>query len=216
MVRLGVLVSGRGSNLQAIINGIDEGRLDAVISVVISDNETATAIERCKKHGVPFEVVSRKAFNSKELFEKAMADILLERGCELVVLAGFMRVLSGTFLSTFPERVINIHPSLIPAFRGLRAQKQAVDFGVCFSGCTVHIVEEEVDYGPIIVQAVVPVSPDDSEEALSTRILSFEHRILPQAIQWFSEGRIAVYDRRVIVSGAKYGTLPVNPELEKF
>ena len=127
-----------------------------------------------------------------------------------------MRILSPVFLREFPNRVINIHPSLIPAFQGLNAQRQAIEFGVKFSGCTVHIVDESVDAGPVIVQAVVPVLPDDTEETLSERILKWEHKILPQAVQWFSEGRIEVIGRKVIVKNARYGELPVNPALEIF
>lgn len=216
MLRLGVLVSGRGSNLQAIIDRIEEGKLKAKVVLVISDNPAAYAIERCKKHGVPYRVVRRDSFPSKREFEEEMARLLKEEGVELVVLAGFMRILSVNFLRHFKGRVINIHPSLIPAFQGLHAQRQAVEFGVKFSGCTVHIVDESVDAGPVIVQAVVPLLPEDTEETLSERILKLEHRILPQAVQWFAEGRVEVNGRKVLVRGAKYGTLPVNPELEMF
>ncbi|RLJ71613.1 phosphoribosylglycinamide formyltransferase-1 [Hydrogenivirga caldilitoris] len=216
MLRIGVLVSGRGSNLQAIIDSIEEGKLNASIELVISDNPKALALERCKKHNLKSEIVERKNFSSKEDFEKAIASKLKDKGVELVVLAGFMRILSNTFLSHFPNRVINIHPSLIPAFQGLNAQRQAIEFGAKFSGCTVHVVDESVDGGPVIVQAVVPVLPEDNEETLSRRILSYEHRVLPQAIQWFSEGRVSMKGRLLVIEGAKYGSLPVNPELEKF
>ena len=216
MLNIGVLVSGRGSNLQAIINGIEEGKIDARINLVISDNPDAYALKRCAKHGIPYRVVERKSFSSKKDFEEEMVRILKGEGVELVVLAGFMRILSGSFLAHFPQKVINIHPSLIPAFQGLQAQKKALEFGVKLSGCTVHIVDESVDGGPVIVQAVVPLLPDDTEEMVSERILGFEHRILPQTVQWFAEGRVKVIGRKVLVEGAKYGTLPVNPELEKF
>lgn len=216
MLRIGVLVSGRGSNLQAIIDSIEEGKLNASIELVISDNPKALALERCKRHNLESEIVERKNFSSKEDFEKAIASKLKDKGVELVVLAGFMRILSSTFLSHFPNRVINIHPSLIPAFQGLNAQRQAIEFGAKFSGCTVHVVDESVDGGPVIVQAVVPILPEDNEETLSRRILSYEHRVLPQAIQWFSEGRVSMKGRLLVIEGAKYGSLPVNPELEKF
>ncbi len=216
MLKIGVLVSGRGSNLQALIDNIERGTLRASIELVVSDNPKAYAIERCKKHGVRCEVIRRKEYPTKEDFEEAIARSLQSKGVELVVLAGFMRILSKRFLSYFPDRVINIHPSLIPAFQGLHAQKQAVDFGAKFSGCTVHIVDESVDAGPIIIQAVVPVLPEDDEDSLSERILKFEHRILPQSVQWFAEGRVKVQGRRVLIEGAKYGELPVNPALEKF
>ncbi len=216
MLNIGVLVSGRGSNLQAIIDGIEKGRIDARIKLVISDNPDAFAIERCKNHNIPYRIVERRNFPSKVAFEEEMANLLREENVELVVLAGFMRILSKSFLRHFPDRVINIHPSLIPAFQGLHAQRQAVEFGAKFSGCTVHIVDESVDGGPVIVQAVVPLLPEDTEESLSERILKFEHRVLPQTVQWFAEGRVKVEGRKVLVEGAKYGTLPVNPELEKF
>ncbi len=214
MLKVGVLVSGRGSNLQALIDGVESGRLAAEIALVVSDNPSAYALERCRRHRIPSEILLRKGFRSREEFEERLADLL--EGVDLVVLAGFMRLLSPAFLQRFPDRVINIHPSLIPAFQGLSAQKRAVEFGVKFSGCTVHIVDESVDGGPVIVQAVVPVYPEDTEESLSERILSYEHRVLPQTVQWFAEGRIHLEGRRVTVKGARYGTLPVNPELEVF
>ena len=127
-----------------------------------------------------------------------------------------MRILSGTFIEPFRNRIINIHPSLIPAFQGLHAQRQAVEFGAMFSGCTVHIVDESVDAGPVVVQAVVPILQGEDEDSLASRILSFEHKILPQAVQWFAEGRVEVKGRKVLIKDAKYGTLPVNPQLEIF
>ncbi len=215
-MNIGVLVSGRGSNLQAIIDAVQTGKLDVNIGLVISDNPTAQAIKRCENYSLPYKVVRRKDFESKEAFEEAMVRELKDRDVELVVLAGFMRVLSPVFISAFRDRIINIHPSLIPAFQGLRAQKQALDYGALITGCSVHFVNEELDNGPVIVQACVPVMPQDTEESLSERILRFEHRILPQAIKWISEGRVLVEGRRVWVKGAKYGTLPVNPSLEDF
>lgn len=215
-MNLGVLVSGRGSNLQAIINAIESGKLKANISLVVSDRETAYALERCRRHGVPHVVIKRKDFKSKEEFERKIIERLKDAGVELVVLAGFMRVLSPDFIKAFPMRIINIHPSLIPAFQGLNAQRQALEYGAKITGCSVHFVNEELDNGPVIVQACVPVLPEDTEESLSERILSYEHRILPQAIKWIIEGRIKVEGRKVVVEGAKYGTLPVNPSLEEF
>ncbi len=216
MVRIGVLVSGRGSNLQAIINAIKEGRLEADLRVVISDNPDAYALKRCEREGIKSKVIPRSGFKSRQEFEESLSSTLKGEEVELVVLAGFMRILKSAFLSHFPEKVINIHPSLIPSFQGLNAQKRAVEFGVKVSGCTVHIVDSSVDGGPVIAQAVVPVLPEDDEESLSERILSYEHRILPQVIQWFSEGRVRVEGRRVLIEGANYGSLPVNPALEKF
>lgn len=215
-MKVGVLVSGRGSNLQALIDAMEQGKLGASIVFVISDREDALALKRCENHRIPYAVVRRKDFKDKVEFEKRMVDLLRERGVELVVLAGFMRVLSSVFLSAFPNRVINIHPSLIPAFQGVRAQKQAVEYGVLISGCSVHFVTEELDNGPVIIQACVPLLPHDDEESLSQRILSYEHRVLPQAVRWIAEGRVKLEGRRVRVEGAKYGTLPVNPQLEHF
>ncbi|WPM32769.1 phosphoribosylglycinamide formyltransferase [Hydrogenobacter sp. T-2] len=215
-MNLGVLVSGRGSNLQAIIDAIEAGKLNDSISMVISDKEGVRAVDRCLKHGIPYRVIKRKDFRSKEEFEKALVEALKEAEVDLVVLAGFMRILSATFLGHFPMKVINIHPSLIPAFQGMHAQRQALDYGVKITGCTVHFVTEELDNGPVIAQACVPVFPEDTEESLSERILHHEHRILPQVIRWISEGRVRVEGRRVVVEGARYGTLPFNPELEDF
>jgi len=215
-MKLGVLVSGRGSNLQAIIDAIKSGKLRDEIAIVISDREKAYALERCKAHGIPYKVIKRKDFNSVESFEEEIISSLREREVELVVLAGFMRILSPHFIRSFPNRIINIHPSLTPAFVGKNAQRQAIEFGSKITGCTVHFVSEDLDSGPVIIQACVSVLPDDTEESLSMRILSYEHRILPQAISWVSQGRVKVEGRKVIVEGATYGTLPVNPQLEDF
>ncbi|MCS6999052.1 MAG: phosphoribosylglycinamide formyltransferase [Aquificaceae bacterium] len=215
-MNLGILVSGRGSNLQAIIEAIQKGILRNRIALVISDKEGAQAIERCEKYRLAHRVIKREDFKKKEDFELALAGALREAGVELVVLAGFMRVLSPLFLQSFPMKVINIHPSLTPAFRGLRAQGQALEYGARITGCTVHFVTEELDNGPVIAQACVPVLPEDSEETLSQRILEHEHRILPQVIKWISEGRLRVEGRKVWVEGARYGTLPFNPDLEDF
>ncbi len=215
-MKVGVLVSGRGSNLQALINAYNEGKIKGEIALVISDNPQAYAIERCKRHGIEHAVVERREFKSKLEFERRMVELLKEKGVGLVVLAGFMRVLSGEFLKVFPMRVINIHPSLIPAFQGLHAQRQALEYGAKLTGCTVHFVSEELDNGPVIVQACVPVLPQDTEESLSQRILELEHKILPQVVKWISEGRVEVEGRRVVVKGATYGTIPVNPQLEDF
>ncbi len=215
-MRIGVLVSGRGSNLQAIIDNIEKGKLKVEIPLVISDNPEAKALERCKRHGVPYRVIERKTFKSKREFEERMVIELEDNGIDLVVLAGFMRILSPYFISKFPLRIINIHPSILPSFKGLDAQGQAIKYGVLFSGCTVHFVDETVDGGPIIAQAVVPVFPGESSDSLAKRILNYEHRILPQVIQWISEGRVYVKGREVKVKGATYGTIPFNPDLEQF
>ncbi|MBI4488413.1 MAG: phosphoribosylglycinamide formyltransferase [Deltaproteobacteria bacterium] len=198
-VPLGVLISGSGTNLQAIIDAVEEKRLDALVRVVISNREDAFGLARARRHNIPTEVVDHRKFVTREAYDQALIDILKARQVELVVLAGFMRLLSPLFVKTFSNRIMNIHPALLPAFPGLHVQKKALDHGVRFSGCTVHFVNEECDQGPIIIQAVVPVFPDDTEESLSARILGEEHRIYPRAIQLYSEGRLHVVGRKVLV-----------------
>lgn len=200
-VPLGVLISGGGTNLQAIIDAIEAKRLDAAIRVVISNRENAPGLERAKKHRIPTEVLDHKKFASRESYDEALVAVLRERGVELVVLAGFMRLLSPVLIKAYSNRIMNIHPALLPAFPGLHGQKQAVDYGVRFAGCTVHFVNEECDQGPIIIQAAVPAYPDDTEESLSARILKQEHLIYPRAIQLYSEGRLRVAGRKVFIDG---------------
>ena len=200
-VPLGVLISGSGTNLQAIIDAIEEKRLDAVIKVVISSREDALGLARARQRHIPTAVLDHRKFPDREAYDRALAEILQSKGVELVILAGFMRLLSPLFVKTFSNRIMNIHPSLLPSFPGLHGQKQAADYGVRFAGCTVHFVNEECDQGPIIIQAVVPVFPDDTEESLSARILKQEHRIYPRAIQLYSEGRLSVLGRKVLVDG---------------
>ncbi|NLT95640.1 MAG: phosphoribosylglycinamide formyltransferase [Clostridia bacterium] len=196
--RLAVLASGRGSNLQALINAIKERKLEAEIAVVISDNPCAQALSRAKEHGIPAFTAERKDFQTRELFEQFILDKVREYKCDLVCLAGFMRILSPYFINNSPVKIINIHPSLLPAFPGLHAQKQALDYGVKYSGCTVHFVDEGTDSGPIILQAVVPVYDADTEETLAERILNEEHRIYPEAVKLVLEGKVEVRGRRVV------------------
>ncbi|GAB6183926.1 phosphoribosylglycinamide formyltransferase [Thermodesulfovibrio hydrogeniphilus] len=214
MLKIGVLASGRGSNFQAIIDEIEAGRLPAKIEILIVDNPNAYAIERAKKHGIPHLYVNPKDFLSKEAFYEKIRDELLAKGVELVVLAGFMRIVKKPLLDAFPNRIMNIHPALLPSFPGLHGQKQAVDYGVRISGCTVHFVDEGVDTGPIIIQAAVPVHPDDTEDSLSERILRLEHKIFPEAIRLFAEGRLQVEGRKVKIKDYR---LPekffTNPEI---
>jgi phosphoribosylglycinamide formyltransferase-1 len=200
-VPIGVLISGSGTNLQAIINAIEAQRLDARIEVVLSNRADAYGLVRAKKHGIPVEVVDHKAFPSREAFDQAVVDILRARDVELAVLAGFMRLLSPVFVGAYSNRIMNVHPALLPAFPGLHVQQKAVEHGVRFSGCTVHFVNEACDEGPVIMQAVVPVFPDDTAEALAARILEQEHRIYPRAIQLYSEGRLRIEGRKVWVDG---------------
>ena len=199
--RIGVLASGRGSNLQAIIDAIDSGELDVELSVVISDVPDAKALERARRAGIAalyIDPEKKKGRLSAEA-ERRIIDELRKRGVHLVALAGFMRILSPEFVNAFRMRIVNIHPSLLPSFPGLHVQKKALDYGVKFSGCTVHFVDEGVDTGPIIIQAVVPVMDDDTEESLSARILREEHTIYPEAIRLISADRLRVDGRRVTV-----------------
>jgi len=202
-LNIGVLISGRGSNLQAIIDGIEQGKVAAKISLVVSNNPDAYGLERARKHGIPAVVVDHRMYSTRQEFETVVIERLNEKGVELVVLAGFMRVLTEHFLKAFPLRVINIHPALLPSFPGVGVQAKAVDYGVRFSGCTVHFVNEGVDTGPIIAQAVVPVYPTDTGEILADRILKMEHQIYPNVIHWIAERRVRVEGRRVFVEGAK-------------
>ncbi len=197
---LGVLVSGRGSNLQAILDAILAERLKAKIGVVISDNPNALALKRVAGFDITTTVIERKKFADKGSFEQAIAAELQLHHVELVVLAGFMRILSSDFIGRFPGRIMNIHPALLPAFPGLEAQAQAVRYGVKVSGCTVHFVDEGVDTGPIILQEAVPVLDGDDEHALAERILHVEHRLYPRAIGMFCEGRLRIEGRKVIIT----------------
>lgn len=200
-LKVGVLASGRGSNFQSIIDAIREDRLKARVCLLITDNPEAFAIERARKHGIEHLVLNPKEFLSREAFYIAAAEALKKQGVGLVVLAGFMRIVGKPLIDAFPNRIMNIHPALLPSFTGLHAQKQAIDYGVKISGCTVHFVDEGMDTGPVIIQAAVPVYHTDTEESLSERILKLEHRIYPEAIRLFSEGRLKVEGRRVKISG---------------
>lgn len=201
ILNLGVLASGRGSNLQAIIDEIESGRLKAVIKVLIVDNPEAYAIERAKRHSIEYLYINPKEFPSRDDFFIKITDELKARDVELVILAGFMRIVRKPLIDAFPYRIMNIHPALLPSFPGLHGQRQAVEYGVRISGCTVHFVDEGMDTGPIIIQAAVPVSPDDTEETLSERILRLEHKIFPKAIRLYSEGRLKVHGRKVMIEG---------------
>jgi phosphoribosylglycinamide formyltransferase-1 len=196
-IPIGILVSGSGSNLQSLIDHIEQGALDAEIRLVISNNPHAFALERCRKHGIPAVVVDHCEFPSREHFDCRMIELLQDAGVELVVMAGFMRILSPELFRAFPLRIMNIHPALLPAFPGTQVQQKAIDYGVKYSGCTVHFADAGVDTGPIILQAVVPVYDDDNAESLASRILKEEHRIYPQAVQYYAEGRIILEGRRV-------------------
>ena len=199
MINIGVLASGRGTNLQAIIEAIKEGKIEGRISIVISDNRDAFAFKRAKQNNIEIEYVNFKSFKNREDFDKEIIKILKEKKIDLVVLAGYMRILSPYFIRAYQNKIMNIHPALLPSFPGLHAQRQAIEHGVKISGCTVHFVEEGVDSGPIILQKAVEVSNDDTEESLVEKILKEEHHIFPQAIQLFSESRLMIKGKRVFI-----------------
>jgi len=181
-LKLGVMASGRGSNFLAVQREIESGDLDAEIALLVSDRAKAPALDIAAEHGVPATAFPYDK-TDREAFERAAADALEEAGCDYILLAGFMRILTPYFIGRFPDRILNIHPSLLPSFKGLHPQRQALDAGVKFSGCTVHRVTPDLDAGPIVTQAVVPVFDGDDEERLSARILEQEHRIYPEAVR---------------------------------
>ena len=199
MLNLGVLVSGRGSNLQAIIDTTEAGELPARVTVVISDKAEAYGLERARNHGIPAVHINPKDFADKTAYEAEIVRILKEHGVGLVCLAGYMRLVGSTLLAAFPERVINIHPALLPAFPGLHGQEQAFNYGVKVSGCTVHFVDVGMDTGPIILQVTVPVLEDDTADTLAARILEQEHRAYPRAIRLLAEGKVEIDGRQVRV-----------------
>ena len=200
MLKIGVLVSGSGTNLQSILDSCESDRF-AEVAVVISNKADAYALKRAESKGVPTRVISHKDYPDRAAYDSELINILNEYDVGLVVLAGFMRILTGEFLRAFPGRVMNIHPALLPSFPGLEVRQAAIDYGVRFSGCTVHFVDEDVDTGPIIIQAVVPVYPEDSEDELKHRILKQEHKIYPEAIKLFAQGRLRIEGRKVFIDG---------------
>jgi phosphoribosylglycinamide formyltransferase-1 len=204
-VRVGVLASGRGSNLQAIIDAIEARKLDAQIVLVLSNKKDAVALERARKHGLTDVFLDPKPFagqpDSREAYDRAVLDVLRKHDVELVLLAGYMKIVTPVLVKAYENRMMNIHPALLPSFPGLDAQKQALEHGVKISGCTVHFVTEGVDEGPIIIQAAVPVQEGDTPETLAARILVEEHKIYPKAVQLYAEGRLKVDGRRVVISG---------------
>ena len=196
--RIGVLLSGRGSNFEALADSISAGRIpNAEIAVVISNREGAPGIDRARARGLATRVIPSKGLE-REPYDRLVVAALREANVELICLAGYMRLLSPFFVSAFPQRILNIHPSLLPSFPGLEAQKQALDYGVKFAGCTVHFVDENLDAGPIVLQAVVPVEDSDTEDTLSARILKEEHRIYSEAVKIVLEGKFKIEGRRVL------------------
>lgn len=217
---IAVLVSGSGSNLQSFIDRMEAGSLDVDIRLVLSNKAEAYGLERARKHGIPARAVDHRDFPLREDFDAELVRAIREAGAETVLLAGFMRILTTGFLKAFPGRVLNIHPALLPSFPGVHGQADAADYGVKVSGCTVHFVDEKMDHGPVIIQAVVPVFPDDDGGTLGKRILTMEHRIYPQAVQWLATGRLAIGGRKVrlapgLAAFAEAGPgYLVNPPLE--
>ncbi len=198
---LGILISGRGSNMMAILDAIQEGALDATVKVVISNRALAEGLERAKERGIQTKFIDPKLFaeqpNPREAYDMAVVQVLQSFGVECVVLAGYMRIVTPALIRTFPSKILNIHPSLLPAFPGLHAQRQALEWGVKVSGCSVHFVTEGLDEGPIICQKAVPIKEEDTEETLSARILKQEHQLYPEALQLLAQGKLKVEGRAV-------------------
>lgn len=194
---LGVLCSGRGSNLQSIMDAIERGQIDATIGVVIANKPDAKALERAKTAGINAVCVNHKEFSSQRDFEEKMAEVLKEHGVTLVILAGFMRILSPYFVTQFAGRIMNIHPSLLPSFGGAHAHRDVLAYGVKVSGCTIHFVDEGMDSGPIILQETVPVLDDDDEDTLAARVLEKEHILYPKAIELYLDGKLETVGRKV-------------------
>jgi phosphoribosylglycinamide formyltransferase-1 len=220
---IAVLLSGGGSNLQSIIDHVQKGRLQASIRLVVSNDPRAGGLERARAHAIPTRVLNHRDYPSREQHDAAIVHHLQQAGVEVVCLAGYMRLIGKVFVQTYPQRILNIHPSLLPAFPGLDAQQQAADAGVRFSGATVHFVDEKLDHGPIIIQGAVPAYPGEGRERLARRILALEHRIYPQALQWLAADRVR-FDEHGLVRllpgeprSALAGDQPaglVNPPLE--
>src|SRR5258705_5288543 len=195
--RIGVLLSGRGSNFEALAESVAAGRIpSAEIAIVISNREGAPGIQRAESRGIRTRVIPSKGLE-REAYDRQVVAVLNEHKVDLVCLAGYMRLLSPYFVASFPNRILNIHPSLLPSFPGLESQRQALEYGVKFAGCTVHFVDENLDAGPIVLQATVPVRDDDTEETLSSRILAEEHRIYTEAVRIVLEGKYKIVGRRV-------------------
>ena len=204
-LRVAVLASGRGSNLQAVIDAIEAGQVHATIVAVISNKKDVAALERARKHSLPDLFVDPKPFvgrpDSREAYDRALLEVLEKHNVELVLLAGYMKIVTAVLVNAYANRMMNIHPSLLPSFPGLEVQKKAIEWGCKLAGCTVHFVTEGVDEGPIILQAAVPILDGDTPDTLAARILVQEHKIYPRAVQLFSEGRLQVDGRRVRIDG---------------
>jgi len=220
MTRIGVLISGSGSNLQAIIDAVEKAEINGKIVLVISNDSEAYGLVRAANHQIPTAVISPADYLSREEYDRALVNILKDAKVELVCLAGFMRVITPTFIDEFPERIINIHPALLPAFPGTHGQGQTFAYGTRVAGCTVHFVDAQVDHGPIIIQAVVPVLPDDDEDSLSARILRCEHKVYPEAVRLFCAGRLSIEGRKVKILDQEAADLDdiclINPPIKRM
>ena len=210
-LKVGVLISGSGTNLQALIDDCARPAAESEIVLVLSNRADAFGLTRAERAGLSHRVIDHREYDSREAFEQALTEALEESGVELVCLAGFMRVLTAEFVEHWSDRLINIHPSLLPAFKGLDTHARAIEAGVRFAGCTVHFVRSEVDDGPVIVQAAVPVLPDDTAETLAARVLCEEHRCLPLAVRLIAQGRVTVVGERCVVDAATPGGTLINP-----
>jgi phosphoribosylglycinamide formyltransferase-1 len=200
-VKIGILISGRGSNMVSIVEAVKRGDIPAEVSLVFSNVPEAPGLKKAKNLGIETASFTHKEFPSREDFDKAVSIELDKRGVDLVCLAGYMRMLSNEFVEHYKNRIMNIHPALLPSFPGLDAQKQAFDWGVKVTGCTVHFVDKELDHGPIILQETVPVAENDTADSLTERILEIEHRIYPKAVDLFCRGLLTVKDRKVVIGG---------------
>jgi len=211
-MNIGVLISGRGSNLRSLIEAQVGGQLSAEIATVISNVPDASGLEIAASHGIPIKVINHKEFDSRENFEGALNKALILADIDLICLAGFMRILSDTFVNNWRDRLINVHPSLLPSFKGLNTHERALEAGVCFTGCTIHFVRPAMDDGPIILQAAIPTLPQDTPETLANRVLQQEHIIFPLAVRMIAEGRVKVEGNLVKIEGASFHSTPIiNP-----
>ena len=210
-LKVGVLISGSGTNLQALIDDCARADAESEIVLVLSNRADTFGLTRAERAGLPHRAIDNREYESRAAFEQALSAALEASGVELVCLAGFMRVLTAAFVERWRDRLINIHPSLLPAFKGLDTHARAIEAGVRIAGCTVHFVRPEVDNGPIIVQAAVPVLPDDAPETLAARVLREEHRCLPLAVRLIAEGRVSVAGERCVIDGSAPGDALINP-----
>ena len=211
-MNIGVLISGRGSNLRSLIEAQVGGQLSAKIATVISNVPDASGLEIAASHGIPIKVINHKEFDSRKNFEGALNKALILADIDLICLAGFMRILSDTFVNNWRDRLINVHPSLLPSFKGLNTHERALEAGVCFTGCTIHFVRPAMDDGPIILQAAIPTLPQDTPETLANRVLQQEHIIFPLAVRMIAEGRVKVEGNVVKIEGASFHNAPmINP-----